>query len=188
MQVLIRQATEGDASAIARVRIDCWRETYRGIVPDPYLDTMDVEKSIELWTRVLAAGVDGTSVFVAEDDGAVVGFSAGNMLKEPRHELNAELTAVYLRRPYQHAGIGSRLVEHVAMAQRGRGANGLIVWVIVGNKTARAFYEGLGATLLVEQPFEWDGVPLVEAGYGFHDLDALIQACEQRRGAGPHMH
>ena len=55
----------------------------------------------------------------------------------------------------------------VARAQRAHGATGLIVWVIAGNKGARAFYESLGATLLVEQPFEWDGMPLVEAGYGF---------------------
>jgi len=46
--------------------------------------------------------------------------------------------------------------------------------VIAGNKLARAFYEQLGGALLVEQPFEWDGMPLVEAGYGFADIDALI--------------
>ena len=188
MQVAIRRAAATDATAIAGVRIACWRETYRGIVPDTYLDAMDVEKSGELWTRVLTAAPAGASVFVAEDDGAIVGFSAGNMLKEPRHELNAELTAIYLRRPYQHAGIGRRLVEQVAAAQREQGANGLIVWVISENKRARAFYEALGATLLTEQPFEWDGVPLVEAGYGFHDLDALIDACAPREGSGRRMH
>ncbi len=187
MQVSIRRAAAGDAAAIARVRIACWRETYRGIVPDSYLDTMDVEKSRELWDRVLTAAPTDASVFVAEDDGEIVGFSAGNMLKEPRHELNAELTAVYLRRPYQHAGMGRRLVACVAVAQRGYGANGLIVWVISENKRARAFYEGLGAALLIEQPFEWDGVSLVETGYGFHDLDALI-ACAQRETAGQQLH
>jgi hypothetical protein len=50
------------------------------------------------------------------------------------------------------------------------------VWVIAGNKGARAFYEQLGAALQVEQPFEWDGMPLVEAGYTFTDLDALLEA------------
>ena len=56
------------------------------------------------------------------------------------------------------------------------GATGLIVWVLAGNKAARAFYEALGATLVVEQPFEWDGMPLVEAGYGWRDLGALVTA------------
>ena len=50
------------------------------------------------------------------------------------------------------------------------------MWVIAGNKGARAFYETLGAELLLEQPFNWDGMDLVEAGYGWRDLPALVGA------------
>ena len=178
MAIAIRRATAQDAPAIARVRIDSWRATYRGLIPDAYLDAMRVEESTEIWNRVLTAGANTTSVFVAESDGEVVGFAAGNMLAESRHDLNAELSAVYLRPGHQRAGIGRRLVSAVARAQRAHGANGLIVWVIAENKGARAFYERLGAALLVEQPFEWDGMPLTEAGYGFRDIDALLAACE----------
>jgi GNAT superfamily N-acetyltransferase len=178
----IRPAIVDDAQAIARVRVDCWRSTYRGLIPDSYLDAMDVDASAALWNRVLSAGTSTASVFVADDDGDVVAFAAGNRLQEPRHGLNAELTAVYVRRDRQRAGLGRRLVEAVAKAQRAQGANGLIVWVIAGNKGARAFYERLGATLLIEQPFEWDAMPLVEAGYGFADIDALILACEADQG------
>jgi ribosomal protein S18 acetylase RimI-like enzyme len=189
MAVNIRPATAEDAGAIARIRIDCWRATYRGLVPDAYLDGMDVEASVEQWRRVLTAGPGAVSIHVADRDGEVVGFAAGNMLKEPRHELDAELTAVYLRREFQRAGIGRRLVCAVVQALRTQGARGLIVWVIAGNKGARAFYEDLGATLLVEQAFEWDGMPLTEAGYGFSDIDALIGACERpSRGQGSLMH
>ena len=85
---------------------------------------------------------------------------------KPKHGMNAELAAVYLVRDAQRAGIGRRLVAAVASAQRAHGATGLIVWVIAGNKAARAFYEALGAQLLIEQPFTWDGMDLVEAGYG----------------------
>ena len=144
MTIAIRPATPQDAPAIAAVRIDSWRSTYRGLIPDAYLDGMQLEQSTALWDRVLTAGKNSTSVFVAENDGDVVGFAAGNMLQEPRHELNAELTAIYLRPDYQHAGIGRRLVESVARAEQAHGANGLIVWVISGNKRARAFYEALG--------------------------------------------
>ena len=176
MTIAIRRATPQDAPAIADVRIASWRHTYRGLIPDSYLDGMQLEHSIALWDRVLTAGKNNTSVFVAENDGVVVGFAAGNMLAEPRYELDAEVSAAYVRREFQRAGIGRRLVAAVAAAQREHGAHGLIVWVIAGNKGARAFYEGLGATLLVEQPFEWEGMPLVEAGYGFADIDALIEA------------
>ena len=176
--ITIRPATADDATAIARVRIDSWRITYRGLIPDAYLDSMQVDASTTLWDRVLTAGPNTTSVFVAENDGEVIGFAAGNMLAEPRGGLDAELSAVYLRREFQRAGVGRSLVCAVAQAQRAHGASGLIVWVIAGNKGARAFYEQLGATFLVEQPFEWEGMPLTEVGYGFHDIAALVAACE----------
>jgi len=178
MTLEIRPANVGDAPAIARVRIDGWRTASRGLVPDASLDAMDVDTSVTLWQRILAAGPNTTSVFVADDDGEVVGFAASHMLEEPRHDLDAELSAVYVRRDRQHAGVGRRLVSAVARAQRGHGASGLIVWTLAGNKTARAFFEALGATLVAEQPFEWDGLRLTEAGYGFADLDALAAASE----------
>ena len=143
---------------------------------------MDVAASTQLWDRVLSAPPNTTSVFVAVDAGDIVGFAAGNLLEEPRYALDAELSAAYVRRDHQRMGIGRRLVDAVTRAQRAHGAHGMIVWVVAGNKGARAFYERLGGTLLVEQPFEWDGMPLLEAGYGFADIDALIGACEAREG------
>ena len=32
--MIIREATRNDVSAIAKVHVDTWRTTYRGIVPD----------------------------------------------------------------------------------------------------------------------------------------------------------
>ena len=178
MTITVRHATPRDAAAIARVRIDGWRVAYRGLVPDASLDAMDVDESIALWDRVLTAARSGTSVYVAEQGGDVVGFASGNMLPEPRYDLDAELSAVYVQRPFQRTGIGRRLVAAVARSQREHGATGLLVWVIAGNQRARSFLEHLGATLVVEQPFEWDGKALVEAGYAFGDIDALVRSAE----------
>jgi GNAT superfamily N-acetyltransferase len=178
--IVIRRAAPRDAEAIARVRIDGWRTSYRGLVPAAYLDGMQVDASTALWDKILAAGPNPASVFVAAHGDEVVGFAAGNMLAEPRFDLNAELTAVYLRREFQRVGFGRRLIAAVVDAQRALGATGMIVWVIAGNKPARAFYEALGAELLIEQAFQWDGMDLLEAAYGWRDLTALAAAC----GAG----
>jgi GNAT superfamily N-acetyltransferase len=174
--VVIRPAVPADAAAIAQVRVDAWRTTYKGMIPEAYLAAMKVEESTALWDKVLTAAPNTTNTFVAVIGGLVAGFASGLMLAEPKYGINAELSAVYLVRDAQRTGIGRRLVAAVATAQQAHGANGMIVWVIAGNKTARAFYENLGAELLVEQPFTWDGMDLVEAGYGFRDLPALIAA------------
>jgi GNAT superfamily N-acetyltransferase len=173
----LRRATAGDAPAIARVRIDSWRTTYRGLIPDAYLDGMQVDASIAIWDRVLTAGPNTTSVFVAEHADEIVGFASGAMLAEPKHDINAELIAIYLRREFQRVGLGRRLVGAVIDAQSAHGATGLLTWVIAGNKAARAFYESLGGELIVEQPFQWDGMDLIEVGYGWRDLPALAERC-----------
>jgi GNAT superfamily N-acetyltransferase len=173
----IRAATADDARAIAQVRVEAWRSTYKGMIPDAYLAGMSVDQSAVLWERVLGAVSGKASIFVAVNGTGVAGFAAGNLLAEPKHDLDAELTAIYLRRECQREGVGRRLVGAVAAAEKAQGATGLLTWVIAGNKGARAFYERLGAQLLIEQPFQWDGMDLVEAGYGWRDLDALVAAC-----------
>jgi GNAT superfamily N-acetyltransferase len=175
-KVAIRRAGIADAAAIAQVRVDSWRATYRGLMPGAYLDGMKVEQSMALWQRVLSASPGTTSVFVAEDDSGVCGFASGLMLAEPRYGLDAELSAIYLAAGRQRAGHGRALVAAVLDAQRAHGATGFLTWVIAGNHGARKFYEGLGGELLVLQPFEWDGMHLVEVGYGWRDLDALATA------------
>lgn len=176
-EALLRPAAIGDAPAIAQVRIDAWRTTYRGLIPDSYLDGMNVGASEALWRRVLDAAPNRTSVYVAQQHGAVIGFASGNMLDPPKLGLDAELSAIYLRADHRRTGTGRRLVGTVAAAQRAHGATGLLTWVIAGNRSARAFYEALGAELLVEQPFQWDGIDLIEAGYGWRNLDHMVAAC-----------
>ena len=123
-------------------------------------------------------------MFVAVEGDVVVGFAAANRRDPPKLGFDAELSAIYLAAGHKRHGIGRRLVAAVAAAQRERGATGLLTWVIAKNKEARAFYEALSGELLVEQPFQWDGLDLVEAGYGFRDLDALAAA----DGANPALH
>jgi GNAT superfamily N-acetyltransferase len=171
--IVIRPAHAGDAEAIARVRVDSWRETYRGMIPQAYLDAMQLEASRAIWEKVLSAASPTIGVYVAERGTEIIGFSSGNRLTEPKHGFDSELSAIYIRGEFQLAGVGRRLVAQIALSQRALGATGLIVWVIAGNKAARAFYERLGAELVIEQAFQWDGMDLMEAGYGWRNLDAL---------------
>lgn len=168
--VVIRRATVADAGVIAAVRIDSWRTTYRGIIPDDYLDGMKIEDSAAIWSRILSATSNAANVFVAEVDGEVLGFAAGMTLKEAKLGFDSELTAIYLESSVQRAGIGRKLVAHVAAALASAGANNMLVWVLADNRPARQFYEMLGAELLAEQPFSWDGLELQEAGYGWRTI------------------
>ncbi len=176
-EINLRRATVADAEVIAAVRIESWLATYRGMIPDEYLDSMKLEESIIHWRTILealpAAG-ERICVFVAESEGQVIGFASGMLLPEPKLEMEAELTAVYLRPAWQRSGIGRRMVQKVARTLQAQGSNSLLVWVIAENAIARNFYEELGGALLLEQKFSWDGLDLMEAGYGWQDLSVLM--------------
>jgi GNAT superfamily N-acetyltransferase len=173
---VVRLATPADAQAIARVRVDAWRATYRGMIPDAYLDGLSVEDSEAHWRRILESGSPNVTVLVAVEDTEVVAFAASNRRDPPKLDFGAELSAIYVRADRKRQGLGRRLVAAIAASERSKGADGLVVFVIAGNRGARSFYENLGATLLLEQPFEWDGMPLVEAAYGWRDLARLVAA------------
>ncbi|GGC72555.1 GNAT family N-acetyltransferase [Undibacterium terreum] len=174
MNVILRPATVADAEAIAEVRIKSWRATYRGMIPDSYLDDMKLDESAAHWAKILEVASDRVCVFVAESENGIVGFASGMLLPEEKLGLDAELTAVYLSPDMQRSGIGRRMVQDVAQALKAKGAKGLLVWVISGNKPARKFYEHLGAELLIEQGFNWDGMDLQEVGYGWKSVAMLL--------------
>jgi len=178
-RVAIRPAVVDDAAAIAAVRVESWRTTYRGVIPDAYLDAMRVEDSTVLWARILATPTgDKRMVFVAEDASGVLGFSAAMKLAEPKFGVNAELTGIYLKPQAQRQGVGRKLLAAAARACMIEDAADMLVWVITQNQAARQFYESLGAKLMAGQPFSWDGLELHETGYCWRDLGSLIAACE----------
>src|SRR5438270_13538350 len=83
--ILIRPAGAGDAEAIARVRVDSWRATYRGMIPQAYLDAMKLEHSRALGEKVPTAGSTAVSVFAAERGAGTVGLRSGHLRVHPKH-------------------------------------------------------------------------------------------------------
>jgi ribosomal protein S18 acetylase RimI-like enzyme len=178
-QISLRRATVDDAAAIAQVRIDSWRATYRGVIPDTYLDQMQVEESVLNWRIILDssrmhAASDKVCVIVAECDGEVIGFCSANRLAEPKLGMDAEVTGIYLQAQWQRSGIGRRLLQKVARTCEQQGATGLLLWVLAANDIARHFVEELGAVKLSEQVFTWDGMDLKEVSYAWSSIAELI--------------
>jgi GNAT superfamily N-acetyltransferase len=89
--------------------------------------------AIDLPPEQIAAG----GVFVLEQDGAIVGFSA--IL--PREDGDTELDALFVEPGIQRRGIGRRLIEHSAGVARAHGSKALHV---VGNSHAKPFYLACG--------------------------------------------
>ncbi len=166
----VRQATPEDASAIARVHVASWKTTYRGIMPDAYLDGLDYESRVVRWRGLLSAA---DPVFVAECAGQIVGFATGGAIRDPLDGYDAELYAIYLLEEFQGKGIGRGLLAEVAKRADADGFRSMAVWVIEANAAAW-FYERTGAVRIGAKQREFGGAMLPLVAYGWSNLKALI--------------
>lgn len=175
--MLIREANESDASGIARVQVDAWQTTYKGIVPGDYLASYTYEKRAERWRQILASQKNQENDFTfvaANSDEQIVGFASGGETEEPNEGFAGELIAIYLLKKYQGQGIGKLLVKAVAERFSRQQATSMLVWVLADNPF-RAFYESLGGEHVTEKQMEIGGESLKAVSYGWKNLDVLLE-------------
>ena len=172
--IAIREADCADAAAIARVHVESWRTTYRGLMPDPVLEGLSVEQRREMWERLLCSKSVDRCAFVAEAaDGELVGFADGGPPQAHVSGHDSELYAIYLLNEWQGRGAGGRLLRAVGGWLAERGHRRMVLWVLAENYPSRRFYERLGGVLVAQQPFDIGGATLDEVAYGY-DLAALV--------------
>lgn len=147
---VVRKATRDDVPALAKVNVEAWRHAYRGIVPDSFLDGMDVARREQGWARWVALPPPD-SVFVATDGGAeVVAYSVVSAVREAEdaHPAlpTAELCAIYVTPAVLGAGAGHAVHEAGVTAMAAGGFRHAVLWVFEDNLVARRFYERHGWT------------------------------------------
>jgi GNAT superfamily N-acetyltransferase len=165
----IRLAEVRDAAVIAHVHVQSWLTTYKGLVPEEYLASLNEAERVPLWQEWLTRDI---SVFVAENEGKIVGFAGGGPIREPLAAYDAELYAIYLLKEVQGRGIGKNLLSAVAEALVRRDHTSMLVWVLEQNPAVR-FYEKTGAEHLMSKQIEIGGVSLSELALGWPDVAAL---------------
>lgn len=166
MTVTIRDARPDDAAGIARVHVDSWKSTYRGIVPDEVLDALSYEKREDQRRRIFQTRVPGAFTLVAEDErGTIVGFADAGPERKGDPEYRSELYAIYLPAAAQGRGIGRQLFDEVMRRLYADGYLGMMLWVLADNPS-RGFYERMGGRPVRTQTITI-GKELAEIGYGW---------------------
>ena len=176
--VRIREAQPEDAAGIARVHVDSWRTTYRGLIPDAHLASLSYERREAMWRRLIQEAAPTYTVFVAEGSaGEIVGFADAGPERSGDPVYAGELPAIYLLEAYQHRGIGRQLMRAVADHLTAHGMETMLLWVLAANP-ARQFYEALGGRLVRSQAIDIGGATLEEVAYGWTDLSPLRSSGE----------
>ena len=157
---MIRRAVPADVDDLARNHVASWQEAYKGLIPEGFLDQLDVESRRGFFAEMIDRDA---MIFVAETNESVVGHC---WVGPARSEEGGELYAIYVHPEYWGKGFGQELIIGVESALIADGFDQVLLWVLDTNMRARRFYERqgwrLGKTLKLE---EIGGVQVTEVCY-----------------------
>ena len=138
---MIRQYRPGDdRNAISNVYEESWKYTYRGMIPDAFLDGIPKGK----W----ASGMDipGRFSLLAIEEDHIVGTAAYGSSRFTEGKYEGELIAIYLLPEYMKKGYGKQLLKRVECELKNNGYQNIYLWVLDQNVRAIEFYEKNGYT------------------------------------------
>lgn len=170
----IRSATAADALPMAQVYVAAWQDTYRGILPQAYLETMTVERSAGALNREMRGA--GVHSLVAESAaGQVVGLLTGGIDRRRDRIYRAEIFSLYVLRAFRRRGLGRELVRRFVAGANRQGIYTLKVQVLAANPHRR-FYERLNGLLLACGPITFQRAVLQACTYGWLDTGLVVEA------------
>ena len=170
--MLIREAQESDAPQLARVGVDTWRTTYRGLMADEFLDNMSYDGSSCRWVKRISENESGEFAYVAEDMTGIVGYAYAGPERNEDPNYPGEIYALYIYQSAQKRGIGRLLMQAVAQHFLRIGIRSMRIWVLTQNPS-RGFYERMGGRFLEAKVINIGGADLEETAYAWDDISTM---------------
>ena len=179
-----RLARSSDADAIAALHADSWRRSYRGMLPDAYLDGPIEADRAAVWQARFETEDDAAVALtiVAEREGELAGFA--HTMEVEDADWGVLLDNLHVRHDLKRLGVGRRLMAETAAWFDGRGdAGGLHLWVLEDNTQARRFYDALGGRVTGRGVSHEGGASVASLRYFWPELGRLSAYLPQERQA-----
>ena len=138
--MVIRSAGQEDLAAIAGLYVRNHRETYRGLLSDAYLSTLNEETALARWQAF------PSPLLVCLEGETLLGFGAGE--RDPELPDTWYLATLQVEKEARGKGVGTLLIRAMAKLAGERGYERMSVCIVRGNDNARDLYGKLGATHL----------------------------------------
>lgn len=176
-EIVMRKATVSDAERITALHVASWRSTYRGVLPDAYLDgNIETERAAH-WRTSLETLVPEDVVLLATSEGELCGFLSLYWRKEAGFD--AYLDNLHVRPGQWGGGIGPKLLAAGLRRMIDQGAKNLCLWVFDQNEGAVRFYERLGGQAIEHGIDDFANANAPHTKVAWSDLPAFLAACER---------
>ncbi|MYV63812.1 GNAT family N-acetyltransferase [Streptomyces sp. SID4931] len=143
--VTVRDMRIEDCGAVAAIRVRGWQHAYRGLLPQPYLDRMDIAEETGQRRRYFEERGEAVNVVAERPDGTVTGWACVGPHRAEDHGLpGCELYAIYVLPEHIGTGTGRALLTELTARAAAAGHADMALWVLRENAPARRFYERAG--------------------------------------------
>ena len=180
--MLYRLAQTSDVEAIAALHAESWRRSYRGMLPDAFLDGEVFEDRASLWQQRFGDPDEKlvTLTILAEADGELAGFS--HSIADEDVTWGTLLDNLHVRHGTKRLGVGTRLVAETAawLEERSPGS-ALYLWVLEKNAPAIQFYDSLGGEVAGRGVSNEGGGSATSLRYWWPELSWLSRLLPQER-------
>lgn len=147
---IIRKATIKDSYDITKVVTISWNETYKGIVPNDFLEEL---KHNEDERNEIFINTFKNQHLVLEINNKVVGFVYYDKCNDKELDNCGEIVALYIMNKYKGLGYGRKLVNEAVKELKNMGFDKMIISCLKGNPS-NGFYEHIGGKYLKDCIFE----------------------------------
>ena len=141
-----RPAVFDDHTNIAKLHADNWRQFYRGILSDHYLNHEVEAERLTTWRERMKNPPENQYISLATSGDQLVGFCCIYLDDDP--DFGTLIDNFHVCPDMQRSGIGKRLFRQSAQIILDHAkSKKLYLWVFESNKNARSVYEKLNGTL-----------------------------------------
>ena len=159
-----------DQEGMAKIKVDCWQDTYKNIIDQSYLDSLNYE--IQTNKYIDSFDEYKNMVLVAEDvnDHKIIGYSCFST--DANEYADAELISLYIDKKYARRGVGTSLLRETIKELKKYNKKTMMLWCIKENKNAIKFYEKMGGIKAFDKMAKIGNKVYQEYGYLFY-IDEL---------------
>ena len=134
----IRQAGRDELYNTAVFLDDCWREVYRNIISDVFLDDMSPDERHMAFIKRYDEGL--SDFWMVFDNERLIGAAVFGKSFTEGYENDGEISAIYLHKDYIGKGYGHDLFVRIEQMLRDKGYANLVLDVLSANTRALDFY------------------------------------------------
>ena len=153
MNYKIRKKERKDCADVAHVVTVAWNKTYRGIVPDEFLDNLYTNEEERAKNSYNNFNEKENHQYVLEVDDKVVGFVNVGSSDETDYENCGEIHAVYIINGYKGHGYGKKLIDAGIQELKTMNFDKMVIGCLDGN-SSNEFYKHLGGKYIKTRIFE----------------------------------